>query len=177
MCSRDGKRYAVESRSARTDPISWRLTMLATLSRIFSTFLAVFGLEPDPHRPTYPGLSAARCGPRCFSGSAAASPSSRARRPAGRHHLGSHGEARRPLAPQTAHPSPLAEPTLCRYPPEVGAGCLNRARPDLGGGHSVMGVPTAISRFSGIWLTAFLAGQSLALRKIAECRVESAKSG
>src|SRR5712671_2998775 len=63
--------------------------------------------------------------------------------PAGRHHLGSHGEARRRLAPQTAHPSPVAEPTLCRYPPEVGAGCLNWARPDLGGGHSVMGVPTA----------------------------------
>src|SRR5438874_1943071 len=33
-------------------------------------------------------------------------------------------------------------------PPEVGAGCLNRARPDLGGGHSEMGVPTANSRFS-----------------------------
>jgi len=41
----------------------------------------------------------------------------------------------------------------------------NRARPDLGGGRSVMGVPTANSRFSGIWLTAFLTGQSLALRK------------
>src|SRR5215467_14908005 len=38
--------------------------------------------------------------------------------PAGRHHLGSHGEARRRLAPQTAHPSPVAEPKLCRYPPE-----------------------------------------------------------
>src|SRR5205085_3480719 len=83
--------------------------------------------------------------------------------PAGRHHLGSHGETRRRLAPQTAHPSSVAEPTLCRYPPEVGAGCLNRARPDLGGGHSVMGVPTANSRFSGIWPTAFVADQSLAL--------------
>src|SRR3984893_12442460 len=83
--------------------------------------------------------------------------------PAGRHHLGSHGEARRRLAPQTAHPSPVAEPTLCRYPPEVGAGCLDWARPDLGGGHSVMGVPTANSRFSRISPTAFLADQSLAL--------------
>src|ERR1700751_2603898 len=85
--------------------------------------------------------------------------------PAGRHHLGSHGEARRRLAPQTAYPSPVAEPTLCRYPPEVGGGCLNRARPDLGGGHSVMGGPTAKNRFQGFWPKAFLADQSLALRK------------
>src|SRR6266436_7855050 len=85
--------------------------------------------------------------------------------PAGRHHLGSHGEARRRLAPQTAHPSPVAEPTLCRYPPEVGAGCLNWARPDLGGGHSVMGVPTANSRFSASGAAAPFAAQSLARRK------------
>src|SRR5229473_1039930 len=85
--------------------------------------------------------------------------------PAGRHHLGSHGEARRRLAPQTAHPSPVAEPTLCRYPPEVGAGCLNWARPDLGGGHSVMGVPTANTALPPIVASCPYSDQLLVTRK------------
>ena len=37
------------------------------------------------------------------------------------------------LAPTTAHPSPLAEHSLCRQTPEVGAGCGKSARPDLCG--------------------------------------------
>ena len=34
---------------------------------------------------------------------------------------------------------------LCRQIPKVGARCVNRARPDLCGGHPVTGVPTAIT--------------------------------
>ena len=62
------------------------------------------------------------------------------------HDLGADDEAGRRLAPQTAHPSSLAEPTLRRQTPEVGAVCGNRARTDLCGGRSVMSVPTAIER-------------------------------
>jgi RNA-directed DNA polymerase len=51
----------------------------------------------------------------------------------------------RSLAPQTAHPAPLAGPTLRRQIPEVGAGCGKSARPVLCGGCPVMGIPTAIS--------------------------------
>ena len=46
--------------------------------------------------------------------------------------------------PPTAHPSSVAKHALRRQTPEVGAGCPNWARPDLCGGRSVMGVPTAI---------------------------------
>src|SRR5829696_9825427 len=35
---------------------------------------------------------------------------------------------------------------VCRQTPKVGAECPNRARSDLCGGRSVMGVPTAIKR-------------------------------
>jgi len=44
--------------------------------------------------------------------------------------------------PRILHP--LASPTFRRQAPEVGAGCPNRARPDLCGGRSAMSVPTAI---------------------------------
>ena len=37
----------------------------------------------------------------------------------------------------------MAKRALCRYSPEVGAGCLNRACPELCGGRRVTGVPTA----------------------------------
>ena len=43
-------------------------------------------------------------------------------------------EARRPLAPQTSNPSPLAEPALRRQTPEVGAVCGKAARTVLCGG-------------------------------------------
>jgi len=36
-----------------------------------------------------------------------------------------------------------ARPALRRHTPEVGAGCSNRARPDLCGGRPAMDVPTA----------------------------------
>ena len=48
------------------------------------------------------------------------------------------------LAPETDHPSSLAERSLCRHTPEVAAVCGKAARTVLCGGRSVMGVPTAI---------------------------------
>src|SRR5260221_12119438 len=42
------------------------------------------------------------------------------------------------------YPSSLAERTLCRQIPKVGARCVNHARRDLCGGCSAMGIPTAI---------------------------------
>src|SRR5712671_5460040 len=53
-------------------------------------------------------------------------------------------KAGRRLAPQTAHPSSLAKPTLRRQTPKVGAVCGKAARTVLCGGRSVMRVPTAI---------------------------------
>ena len=58
--------------------------------------------------------------------------------------MGSDDETGRRLAPRTAYPSSLARAALRRHTPKVGAGCPNRARPDLCGGCSVMGIPTAI---------------------------------
>ena len=52
-----------------------------------------------------------------------------------------------PLAP---YPSSLAERTLRRQIPKVGARCVNHARRDLCGGHPAMDVPTAIARISSI---------------------------
>jgi hypothetical protein len=48
---------------------------------------------------------------------------------------------------QTAYPSPLAERSLCRHTPEVGAVCGKAARRDLCGGRGVTRVPTANSIF------------------------------
>ena len=45
------------------------------------------------------------------------------------------------------HPSSMAEHTLRRQTPEVGATCGKAARVDLCGGRPVMGVPTAIERY------------------------------
>src|ERR1700730_14488059 len=50
----------------------------------------------------------------------------------------------------TPYPSSLAERTLRREIPKVGARCVNHARRDLCGGHLVMGVPTAIAAASGV---------------------------
>src|SRR5664279_227850 len=49
------------------------------------------------------------------------------------------------MASQAAHSPSLAGTTLRRQTPKVGAGCLNRARPDLCGGRGVTRVPTAIN--------------------------------
>jgi len=54
--------------------------------------------------------------------------------PEARVDLGADRQGGRRLAPTTAHPSPLAEHSLCRQTLEVGAGCGNPARPDLCGG-------------------------------------------
>jgi len=62
----------------------------------------------------------------------------------GNNHMGPDGEGGRCLAPPTAPPSPLAECTLRRQTPKVGAECPNRARSDLRGA-LIMGIPTAIT--------------------------------
>jgi RNA-directed DNA polymerase len=60
--------------------------------------------------------------------------------------LESHTEDCRTLASQTTHPTSMAKPTVRRHSPEVGAGCLNWASPDLCGGRPAMVVPTANKR-------------------------------
>src|SRR6266481_3530854 len=57
------------------------------------------------------------------------------------------------------YPSSLAERTLRRQIPKVGARCVNHARRDLCGGCSAMGIPTAIGlpeRPKIIFLDAFV---------------------
>src|SRR5271165_1810072 len=66
-----------------------------------------------------------------------------ASQPKGSDHLGTDDEAGERLAPETNHPSSMAERSLCRQPPEVGAVCGKVARTVLCGGRSVMSVPTA----------------------------------
>jgi hypothetical protein len=85
--------------------------------------------------------SSALCVPVLRDRSLAASAT--AAKPEGRLYVGPHDEIGRRLAPRTAHPSPLARPALRRQTPKVGAGCSNRARPDLCGGCSAMSIPTA----------------------------------
>ncbi len=70
-----------------------------------------------------------------------------AARPARPNDWGADGASRRPLAPEAAHPPPLARKPLRRQPPEVAARCPNWARRDLCGGRPVMGIPTAIRDF------------------------------
>src|SRR5262249_30081428 len=67
-----------------------------------------------------------------------------AAQPEGRLHVGSHDQTGRRLASRSTHPSFLARSALRRQTPKVGAGCPNWARPDLCGGGTVMGIPTAI---------------------------------
>ena len=66
-----------------------------------------------------------------------------AAQPEGPHDLGADHAIGHSLAPETAHPPSLAERSLRRQAPEVGAVCLNWARTVLCGGRPVMGVPTA----------------------------------
>src|SRR6516164_948384 len=66
-----------------------------------------------------------------------------AARPKGSDHVGTDDKAGERLAPETDHSSSLAERSLCRHPPEVGAVCGKVARTVLCGGRSVMSVPTA----------------------------------
>src|SRR5712671_152666 len=77
----------------------------------------------------------------CHRNLAAHAPAARSEAP---HDVAADREARRPMAPQTAHPPPLAKPTLRRQTPKVGAVCGKAARTVLCGGRSVMCVPTAI---------------------------------
>ena len=58
--------------------------------------------------------------------------------------MGTDDKAGERLATETDHPSSMAERSLCRQPPEVGAVCGKVARTVLCGGRSVMDVPTAI---------------------------------
>src|SRR6266545_3480013 len=54
--------------------------------------------------------------------------------------VGAHLSTGRPLASTPAHRSSVARSALCRQVPTVGARCANRARRDLCGGCSVMGI-------------------------------------
>src|SRR5215207_3845280 len=65
-----------------------------------------------------------------------------------RHPVEPDGEAGQRLPPETEDPSSLATRAALRQAPEVGAGCLNRARPDLCGGRGETRVPTAIMRYA-----------------------------
>ena len=67
-----------------------------------------------------------------------------AAQPERRLYVGPDDEVGRRLASRAAHPSSMARPALRRQTPEVRAGCSNRACPDLCGGCSAMGIPTAI---------------------------------
>ena len=57
--------------------------------------------------------------------------------------LGWDGADCRRLAPTPQGSSSVAQSTVCRQIPEVGAVCVNHARTDLCGGRLAMGVPTA----------------------------------
>src|ERR1700746_2275384 len=59
--------------------------------------------------------------------------------------MGADDEVGGRLSPETDHSPSLAERSLCRYTPEVGAVCGKVARPDLCGGREVTRVPTATS--------------------------------
>ena len=65
----------------------------------------------------------------------------------GSHHMGTYCAHSFRLVAHPTNPSSLAECTLSRQTPEVGARCVNRARRDLCGGYSVRGIPTAIMTF------------------------------
>src|SRR6516162_6170633 len=52
-------------------------------------------------------------------------------------HLGTDDEAGGRLAPKTDHPPSLAQRSLCRHAPEVGAVCGKAARTDLCGGRAM----------------------------------------
>ena len=67
----------------------------------------------------------------------------RATQPEGQNDMGADEEDGRRLAPSAAHPAPLAQCTLRRHSPEVGAVCGKAARTVLCGGRSAMSVPTA----------------------------------
>ena len=67
-----------------------------------------------------------------------------AARPEGPDELAADDRAARSLAPQTPHHPFLAQSTLRRPPPEVGARCGNAARRDLCGGCVPTRIPTAI---------------------------------
>jgi hypothetical protein len=58
--------------------------------------------------------------------------------------MAADAQAGRHLAPSTTNPSSVSRQAFRRHAPEVGAVCGNPARTDLGGGRSVMTVPTAL---------------------------------
>src|SRR4029077_11535931 len=66
-----------------------------------------------------------------------------AAQPKGSDHVGTDDKAGERLAPETDHPSSMAERSLGSHSPEVGAVCGKVACTVLCGGRSVMSVPTA----------------------------------
>src|SRR5262249_61701355 len=60
-----------------------------------------------------------------------------ASKPKGSDHVGTDDAAGERLAPETDHPPSLAERSLCRHTPEVGAVCGKAARTVLCGGRAM----------------------------------------
>ena len=73
-----------------------------------------------------------------------------AARSEGQDNVAADRRAGRSLASQAEHHSPLAQHTLCRQTPKVGAVCGKPARTVLCGGRPVTGVPTAIVRVQAL---------------------------
>lgn len=67
-----------------------------------------------------------------------------ASKPAASNEVGANERDRGAQPADAEHPAPVARLSLPRQSPEIGAGCLNWARPDLCGGRPVTAVPTAI---------------------------------
>jgi len=76
--------------------------------------------------------------------------------PEGSNHVGPNRSTRGRVPALATYPSSMAQRSLCRHSPKVGAECPNRARSDLCGGRSAMSVPTAITFFLKCRMSPFL---------------------
>jgi hypothetical protein len=98
-----------------------------------------------------------------------------ASQPKGSDHLGTDDAAGERLASGTNHPTSLAERSLRRHTPEVGAVCGKAARTVLCGGREVTRVPTASI---AVCCTAYVAYWHIAsIRCGAKVRTRSERSG
>jgi hypothetical protein len=90
----------------------------------------------------------------CYGSLAKSAPAPEPQRPVD---MGTDSSTCKGVLASTPNPSSLAERTLRRQIPKVGARCVNHARRDLCGGCSAMSIPTAIdqalppSRFEPLW--------------------------